>query len=291
MPRYFIGRYPVTVAQFQAFVEDIQVELEDRDALRGIASHPVVTVSWHEALKYCRWLTEKLRGWDETPEPLAKLLRQGEGDGRPWQVTLPSEAEWEKAARGTDGRRYPWVGEVDANLANSGLTEIGRTTAVGSFPGGESPYGVADLSGNTWEWTRSVWTEDYSKPEDRYPARHVKDVKAKKDSPRVLRGGAFNLNPRNLRSAYRNSHHPNNRNRNNWFRVVVSTFFERRHCPPGRRSRGPSRRMAGPVPAPPGAPCNTRAWDASSNGCARGTTCWRRTAGRRARRQRPRRSL
>ena len=103
LPRYYIARYPVTVAQFRAFVDASGYTPEDEDSLHGLLNHPVVNITWYEALKYCQWLTERLREWEGTPEPLASLLRQ-EG----WQVTLPSEAEWEKAARGTDGRLYPW---------------------------------------------------------------------------------------------------------------------------------------------------------------------------------------
>jgi hypothetical protein len=125
LPRYYIARYPVTVAQFQVFVQD------SKDSLRGLSNHPVADVSWHEARKYCEWPTERLRVWKGTPEPLATLLRQ-EG----WRVTLPSEAEWEKAGRGTEGRIYPWGNDPDPNRANYRDTGINDTTAVGCFPEG-----------------------------------------------------------------------------------------------------------------------------------------------------------
>jgi hypothetical protein len=102
LPRYFIGRYPVTVAQFRVFFESGGSRPKNPASLRGLANHPVVSVSWYEAQQYCDWLTERLRAMQHAPEPLATLLRNGG-----WQVTLPSEAEWEKAARGTDGRIYP----------------------------------------------------------------------------------------------------------------------------------------------------------------------------------------
>jgi formylglycine-generating enzyme required for sulfatase activity len=120
-------------------------------------------VTWHDAIAYCTWLTSCLRDWEQTPEPLATLLRQ-----EAWQVILPSEAEWEKAARGTDGRRYPWGNDLDPNRANYNGTGIETTSAVGCFPQGVSPYKVEELSGNVWEWTRSLWGRD-SEPQFRYP--------------------------------------------------------------------------------------------------------------------------
>ncbi len=155
LPAFYIARWPVTVAPFRAFVEAADNEgfqPGDPDCLRGVANHPVVWVSWHEALAYSRWLTKKLRASDATPPPLRRLLNGA--PGTEWQVTLPSEAEWEKAARGADARIYPWGEQADPNRANYDDTGINGTSAVGCFPGGASPYGVEELSGNVWEWTQ-----------------------------------------------------------------------------------------------------------------------------------------
>ena len=103
LPRYFIGRYPVTGRQFHAFIEDTQYKPENEGSLYGPSNHPVVWLGWLDALMYCQWLTARLRDWAETPEPLASLLRR-----QGWCVMLPSEPEWEKAARGTDARSFPW---------------------------------------------------------------------------------------------------------------------------------------------------------------------------------------
>ncbi len=185
LSRYFMAQYPVTVAQFRAFVDATEYQPEDEDCLRGVPNHPVVCVSWYEARRYCEWLSEQLRVWEGTPEPLASLLRhQG------WQVTLPSEAEWEKAARGTDGRIYPWGSEPDPNRANYADTGINTTSAVGCFPGGASPYMIEDLSGNVLEWTRSLW-EKYPYPTDEQAQAQRENLDAGRIEARVLRGGAF----------------------------------------------------------------------------------------------------
>jgi formylglycine-generating enzyme required for sulfatase activity len=219
LPRYFIARYPVTVAQFRAFVGAGGSRLDNEDALRGVANHPVVQVRWHEARRYCRWLTERLRGWAGTPAPLATLLRQ-EG----WQVLLPSEAEWEKAARGSDGWIYPWGQGPDPNRANYYDTGIGATSPVGCFHAGASSYGVEDMSGNVREWTRSLWGDDWRTPAYRYPYR-LDDGREHLDAAdsilRVLRGGAFDSNRGLARCAYRDRNFPNLRNNYIGFRVAV----------------------------------------------------------------------
>ena len=216
LPAYYIARYPVTVAQFRAYVEDGGRTPEDPESLRGPASHPVVQVTWHEAVVYCRWLSEKLGASNEIPADLRRLV-QGDGVERPWQVTLPSEAEWEKAVRGTDGRIYPWGNEADANRANYDDTYIDRTTAVGCFPGGVSPFGVEELSGNVLEWTRSVYKGYPYEPTD-----GREDLTGADDALRALRGGAFDFTKRFARAAVRSGGSPRVRSRDVGFRVVVS---------------------------------------------------------------------
>ncbi|MEO8327206.1 MAG: SUMF1/EgtB/PvdO family nonheme iron enzyme, partial [Nitrospirota bacterium] len=188
---YYIARYPVTQGQFQAFVDDggYQEETLWAEAMAagvwaagkvkgrnddeprqqpekfvdpfGLPNHPVVGVTWYEALAYCRWLTQKLREWNDTPEPLRTLLQASGETGTPWGIMLPNEPEWEKAARGChDDRTYPWGEEADHNRANYDQTNINGTNAVGCFPQGKSPYEVEEMSGNVWEWTRSVYEEE-----------------------------------------------------------------------------------------------------------------------------------
>ncbi len=235
---YGIGRFPVTVAQFAEYVERSGNRPGDEDALRGPANAPVNWVNWHEALGFCRWLTETWR--DE------KKLQEG------WVVRLPSEAEWEKAARGglevpssvgffsvgswretstlernpEPARVYPWRGIFDANRGNSDKAGIGHPSAVGCFPGGASPCGAEELSGNVWEWTRSMWSAAYGKPEFKYPYVPGDDREdlASPSALRVLRGGAFLDAPWFVRCAVRFRSGPVGRLVYLGFRVVVSPF-------------------------------------------------------------------
>jgi formylglycine-generating enzyme required for sulfatase activity len=220
LPTYYIARFPVTVAQFGAFVESTGYMPRDMDSLRDGPTRPVRWISWHEALRYCEWLTETLRAWPETPEPLATLLRRGDQAGGLWRLTLPSEAEWEKAARGVDGRIYPWGGELTANHANYHETGIGTTSAVGCFPLGASPYGVEEMSGNVWEWTRSASDRDY--PYEPLGGRERLDAGDK--VARVLRGGSFYNEARLVRCGVRFPNDPYLRYWLNGFRVVLCPF-------------------------------------------------------------------
>jgi formylglycine-generating enzyme required for sulfatase activity len=211
LPTYYMARYPVTVAQFRAFVGESGYEAQGPwESWSGLDSHPVVAVTWYDARAYCEWLTERLRSWEGTPEPLARLLREGG-----WQVRLPTEAEWEKAARGTDGRIYPWGDEPDPNRANYGDSGVGSTSAVGCFPGGASPYRVLDMSGNMWEWCHSLYQPYPYKQEDGW-----EDSKA--EGLRGLRGGAFYSYEGVVRCAVRYGGDPLKWFRYRGFRICVA---------------------------------------------------------------------
>jgi formylglycine-generating enzyme required for sulfatase activity len=230
---YAISRYPVTNAQYAAFVraggyterrywteagwawrEDGNITgPEEYGAPYNLPNHPVVGVSWYEAVAFCRWLTEELRRGKELTESQ--------------EITLPTEPQWEKAARGTDGRLYPWGNDPDPEKANYGDTGVGTTSAVGCFPGGASPYGVEDLSGNVWEWTRSLWGTNWQEPDFGYPydpADGREDLGARDEMLRVLRGGAFSLDSRLVRCASR-WYYPNLRYWHLGFRVVLSPYL------------------------------------------------------------------
>ena len=207
LPVFYIGRYEVTVAQFRAFVEATGFRVDDQ-ALRPPSDHPVAAVSWPDALAYCRWLETTLRQWPQTPPRLRRLLQDS------WRVGLPSEAEWEKAARGTDGRIYPWG---NAARRDRGNYEGERTTPVGSFSCPDCPFALFDMSGNVWEWTRSPYQPyPYDPTDDR------EDLDA--DALWVMRGGHFGDPERYVRAAIRGGADPGARRAFIGFRVAVSRF-------------------------------------------------------------------
>jgi formylglycine-generating enzyme required for sulfatase activity len=184
LPDYYLAKTPVTNAQYAAFVQATTYhrQPEGWEAGKppsGKEDHPVVNVSWHDAVAYCNWL--------------AKVT------GRPYR--LPSEAEWEKGARGTDGRIYPWGNEWDAKRCNTVESDKWGTTPVGAYPQGASPYGLLDMAGNVWEWTRSVFKSYPYDPDD-----GREDLEA--EGARVLRGGSWRLNPDRARCVGRTGYSP-----------------------------------------------------------------------------------
>lgn len=202
---FYLAKYPVTVGQFQLFVSQSGHKPANERSLQDAVNHPVRHVTWYDALAYCDWLHQSLRQWPQTPAKLHDLLQQQ------WRVTLPTEAEWEKAARGNDGRLYPWGNMFDGNYANHEATGIGVPCAVGCFPGGAGSYGLLDMSGNVWEWTRTIWGEyddnknvfikEYGYP---YKVDDGRENLEKRDELiRVVRGGSFTNEPSVLRCAFR----------------------------------------------------------------------------------------
>jgi formylglycine-generating enzyme required for sulfatase activity len=187
MNEYYIQRYPVTVAQFKTFLEQSGYSRIAPDSLQGVSNHPVLAAGWYDALAYCKWLEEWLR--ENGPEELRSRLAAG------WRIGMPNEIEWEKAARGIDGRIYPWGNEFDPDRANTSESGIGTTSPVGSFPGGASPYGVMDMAGNVWELTCSFY-RDY--PYDSENKRHENLVDYVQGI--ALQGGMFDYSCNHARS-------------------------------------------------------------------------------------------
>jgi formylglycine-generating enzyme required for sulfatase activity len=221
-----IGVYPVTNAQYLRFVEAAgRAWRSDEGRRPERANHPAVSVSWHDARAYCAWLTEVWRA--------EGVITSDE------VVRLPSEAEWEKAARGglpspfegegsgerVETRIYPWGDNWDETRCNTDELGLGGTCAVGMFPGGASPYGCLDMAGNVWEWTISLWGEDILEPIFKYPYRATdgrENLEAGNDILRVLRGGSWDDDRDVARCACRLRLDPYFRWSSGGFRIVVS---------------------------------------------------------------------
>jgi hypothetical protein len=163
-----IDRVEVTNARYGACVEAGACLLPAGAAFGAAtkADHPVALVGWTQAAAYCRWVGKR----------------------------LPTEAEWEKAARGVDGRRYAWGSRFEPDRVNAGYTA--GTAAVGSYAGGASPYGVLDMAGNVWEWTSSLY-----RPYPYDPGDGREDPTAR--GARVNRGGSWYYGAWYARTTYR----------------------------------------------------------------------------------------
>lgn len=153
-------------------------------------NHPRERVSWFDAMAFSRWLSDKLG----------------------YEVRLPTEFEWGKAARGTDGCEYPYEGNFDARKGNTHETGLNQTSAVGIFPQGASPYGVMDMSGNVWEWCLT----DYNNP-----AEHPLNENISSNSLRVLRGGSWYDSVSFARAVSRSANSPGSRSPDDGFRLCV----------------------------------------------------------------------
>jgi len=181
LPEFQIARTPITNAQYLLYIQATGAPAPglwvDGQPPKDKLEHPVVAVSWYDASGYCAWLSKVT--------------------GKP--VHLPTEAEWEKAARGSEDRRvYPWGNVFDIVKCNSIELGLDDTTPVGIFPAGVSPCGCLDMAGNVWEWTGSLFSKYPYDPND-----GREDLDASAEVPRVLRGGAFWDDHQDVRCAYR----------------------------------------------------------------------------------------
>ncbi|MGE5376893.1 MAG: SUMF1/EgtB/PvdO family nonheme iron enzyme [Bacteroidota bacterium] len=175
---FYIDKYEVTNALYRACV-DANVCSPPKDVNDYLnsqyADHPVVYVDWNMAKMYCEWRGAK----------------------------LPTEAQWEKAARGTDGRTYPWGEDIDCSEANY-LDCAGGTSSVTAHPGGASPYGIYDMAGNVWEWVADWYSDTY------YQISPANDPGGPGDGKlKIVRGGAWNVGPSAVYSSLRNQKSPN----------------------------------------------------------------------------------
>ena len=195
---FYIGKLPVTNTQYSRFLEakgGHSPRFHD-DPRFNAPDCPVVGVSWYDALGYLTWLNE--------------LTNRS--------YRLPTEAEWEKASRGTDGRIYPWGDVWDVSNGNFGEIRLKRTTPVGSYPGGVSPYGCLDMGGNVYEWCN-----DWFHPETYKYSPAVNPGGAADGRRKVIRGGSWV--PRGefaARCANRAAYEPTEKVHNVGLRIVIS---------------------------------------------------------------------
>ena len=191
---FYMDKFEVTVGQYARYLEATEMEEPPDWSTMNQVQHlrrPVVNVSWEDAVNYCKWAGKR----------------------------LPTEAEWEKAARGTDGRIYPWGNEAPTRLhANYGRKDWDDHLAlapVGSFEAGKSPYGIYDMAGNAWEWVFDWYGLDYYKNgPDKNPIGPAKGIE------KVVRGGSWLYVSEFLRSAHRFNAQPMNRHFGYGFRCA-----------------------------------------------------------------------
>jgi formylglycine-generating enzyme required for sulfatase activity len=209
---YWIGLYPVTVAQFKIFLDNAGLQPQGRwgDPCNDLPNRPVRFVTWGEAIEFCQWLTE--------------LAHEKKWLSHDYCVTLPSEAEWEKAARGGEKipvkqvkthlgssltdyekevfleenpepeREYPWGSDFDPKRVYYKESGISAPCAVGASPDGKSPYGVEEMSGNIAEWTRTIWGGKLRRSDFNYPyapADGRENVISSTATRRTVRGGSW----------------------------------------------------------------------------------------------------
>jgi formylglycine-generating enzyme required for sulfatase activity len=207
LPGFYIATTAVTNIQYAIFI--LQTGHNPPDYWQNsvpskmIHNHPVVDISWYNAVQFCNWLTE---------------LTQ-----KPYR--LPTEAEWEKAARGVNAQLFPWGNKYEDNYANTREYQLNKTVAVDEFPQAKSPYDVINMAGNVYEWTSSLWGSTMQKPQFRYPytpndGRELLD--APSDILRIIRGGAFSRQKRYARCACRDKLPPKNHRPEVGFRLALS---------------------------------------------------------------------
>lgn len=236
---FAIGKYPVTNEEYALFIDAggyannefwtvagwkwrlTRVDNEPgfwHDASFNSPTQPIVGVSWYEAVAYCNWLSGEIsvsfgqtRGNDLFGNPTS-LSR----------IRLPTEAEWEKAARGcADGSTFPWGNSFQLGCANTAEMQFGRTTPVDYFPKGASPFGVWDMAGNVFEWSASKWGKSWQELSFPYPYHADDRDDAQGSWARVMRGGSWFGPASEAKCARRSRYLPGSRGSNIGFRIAL----------------------------------------------------------------------
>ena len=204
VPRFVIAKYPISNAQFQAFVDDAngygsnawwafslaaqrfhEQNVRPKNPIYTDGLLPRTDVSWFEAMAFCNWLSDKTG----------------------YTISLPTEEQWQRAAQGDDDRNYPWGNNFDEKRCNTKASGIRQPTPINQYPNGASSFGVIDMSGNVFEWCLTEWESG--------------TTSLQANSKRVLRGGSWFNEPEEARVAARNWLNPDLRSSDRGFRVVI----------------------------------------------------------------------
>jgi formylglycine-generating enzyme required for sulfatase activity len=201
LPEFHIGRYEITNRQFMVYA---QKNDSDFECPAGKDGYPAVRISWEEAVAFCEWLSRSTG----------------------WRARLPTEAEWEKAARGIQGRIYPWGDHWDRTRLNSNDGGEGDITPVDRHtPAGDSPFGAADIAGNVWEWTADWYNESTYVERAKVGMTVLNPLGPDNGTHRVLRGGSHFFRQSGTRAANRHKYIPRSRCYDIGFRIVAEAGF------------------------------------------------------------------
>ena len=189
---FWMGKYPVTYMQYSVYSKETKKPLTDFEKIANQESCPIANINWFEAVEFCNWLSQ--------------ISNE--------KIHLPSEAQWEKAARGTDGRKYPWG---DTKSINQILLNNKFYYSVGKYDENQSPYGCFDMVGNVWEWVNDWYDEKYYflKNDTNNPFGPNNGIS------KVLKGGSWDYLGKNTRCSYRGKNYPSVNYHLNGFRCMM----------------------------------------------------------------------
>ena len=194
---YWMGKYPVTFQQYSHFCKETKKPIPASENLPIQESCPIANINWFEAIEFCKWISQ--------------ISNE--------EIQLPSEAQWEKAARGTDGRKYPW-GETKS--INQTLLKNKNYYPVGKFDENQSPYGCYDMVGNVWEWVNDWYDEKYYSRKNNTSNPVGPNIGISK----VLKGGSWDYLGKNTRCSYRGKNYPKVNYHLNGFRCMMIAVEE-----------------------------------------------------------------
>ena len=206
LPDFWMAKFPLTNEQYAIWIGKDKHPVEGREKKKH---HPAVYVMWDNAIAFCKWFNATFA---------EELMKKN------FILSLPNEAQWEKAARGHYGNEWPWGNEWDRSKCNNYESFIGGTTQVGRFsPQGDSPYGCADMVGNVWEWIYTIWGKNILHPDFMYPYDFSDGREAEINNvSHVLRGRSFHRKFDVVRNTCKRTYNPENLLDATGFRVCLS---------------------------------------------------------------------